>query len=426
MDGHAGAREADGPSSPRGHAATFSRVECWGWRPPVPPCLVLPGSAGASTSALFRSGRERKACLAPPPSVSPGPCPTRCPAGDRPAARDQEHRRGHDGEPFVRQHARHARPGRRLPLGPDGKPTVALPDGHGNLVHAFHMPSECQTNGVGQTGTPATAPTTTGPTRASWRPPRARPWATSSAVRHALHLGLARRFPIADRWFCSVMAQTDPNRRYLFAGTSLGLINDTFPGAPPQRNDLRQSSTSTGSPGRTTTPTPRRRGVRCLGGQAGHHRQVREDGRVLRGRRRRDPAPVLLSNRTTPSSRRRTPRTSSTATSIWPRWSTPSCTVRSGPSPADLDLRRWGGWYDHVRRRPPSLPTTFPPTSRRILPGASTGTASGSAGVVSPYARRDYVSHTVYDHTSVLKTVETKWNLPALTRRTPTPPMSWP
>jgi phospholipase C len=27
------------------------------------------------------------------------------------------------------------------------------------------------------------------------------------------------------------------------------------------------------------------------------------------------------------------------------------------------------------------------------------------------------VSHTVYDHTSVLALVETKWNLPALTRR---------
>jgi phospholipase C len=36
---------------------------------------------------------------------------------------------------------------------------------------------------------------------------------------------------------------------------------------------------------------------------------------------------------------------------------------------------------------------------------------------VSPYARPDFVSHTVYDHTSVLKTLETKWNLPALTRR---------
>jgi phospholipase C len=39
------------------------------------------------------------------------------------------------------------------------------------------------------------------------------------------------------------------------------------------------------------------------------------------------------------------------------------------------------------------------------------------AGVISPFSKRDFVSHTVYDHTSILKTVETKWNLPALTRR---------
>jgi phospholipase C len=37
--------------------------------------------------------------------------------------------------------------------------------------------------------------------------------------------------------------------------------------------------------------------------------------------------------------------------------------------------------------------------------------------VVSPYARPGYVSHVVHDHTSILKLVETKWNLPALTYR---------
>ena len=37
--------------------------------------------------------------------------------------------------------------------------------------------------------------------------------------------------------------------------------------------------------------------------------------------------------------------------------------------------------------------------------------------MVSPYSKKGFVSHTVYDHTSILKTVEEKWNLPALTRR---------
>ena len=39
------------------------------------------------------------------------------------------------------------------------------------------------------------------------------------------------------------------------------------------------------------------------------------------------------------------------------------------------------------------------------------------AVIVSPYARPDFVLHDVLDHTSVLKLIEQKWNLPPLTRR---------
>jgi phospholipase C len=39
------------------------------------------------------------------------------------------------------------------------------------------------------------------------------------------------------------------------------------------------------------------------------------------------------------------------------------------------------------------------------------------AVIVSPYARKDYVCDEVLDHTSVLKLVEQKWNLPPLTAR---------
>jgi phospholipase C len=39
------------------------------------------------------------------------------------------------------------------------------------------------------------------------------------------------------------------------------------------------------------------------------------------------------------------------------------------------------------------------------------------AVVVSAYARPQAVSNVVYDHTSVLATIESKWNLPALTYR---------
>ncbi len=37
--------------------------------------------------------------------------------------------------------------------------------------------------------------------------------------------------------------------------------------------------------------------------------------------------------------------------------------------------------------------------------------------VVSPFARPHYVSHRIYDHTSILRFIETRFDLPALTRR---------
>ena len=37
--------------------------------------------------------------------------------------------------------------------------------------------------------------------------------------------------------------------------------------------------------------------------------------------------------------------------------------------------------------------------------------------IVSPYSRPNFVSDTTFDHTSILKLVERKWNLPPLTHR---------
>jgi phospholipase C len=37
--------------------------------------------------------------------------------------------------------------------------------------------------------------------------------------------------------------------------------------------------------------------------------------------------------------------------------------------------------------------------------------------VVSPFAKKKFVSHVVHDHTSILRFIETRFDLPALTRR---------
>jgi phospholipase C len=62
----------------------------------------------------------------------------------------------------------------------------------------------------------------------------------------------------------------------------------------------------------------------------------------------------------------------------------------------------WGGWYDHVT--PPRVQGT---TLGFRVP----------ALLVSPYARRGYIDSTQLDHTSVLKFVESNWNLRPLNAR---------
>lgn len=62
----------------------------------------------------------------------------------------------------------------------------------------------------------------------------------------------------------------------------------------------------------------------------------------------------------------------------------------------------FGGWYDHVA----------PPVIDRWGPGGRVPLL-----VISPYARKGYVDSTFYDTTSLLKFIETRWNLDPLATR---------
>ena len=79
-----------------------------------------------------------------------------------------------------------------------------------------------------------------------------------------------------------------------------------------------------------------------------------------------------------------------------------------------------GGYYDHVPPPPALAPDAVPPV---VAPGQSPYDGFQRYGfrvpavVVSPYAFPNGVTHTLYDHTSILALVERKWNLPAMTFR---------
>ncbi len=79
-----------------------------------------------------------------------------------------------------------------------------------------------------------------------------------------------------------------------------------------------------------------------------------------------------------------------------------------------------GGLYDHVAPPPACPPDDIAPI---LAPGDQTKGGFDRLGVrvpmivVSPYTRPAFVSHVVHDHTSVLRFIETRFNLPALSAR---------
>lgn len=86
-----------------------------------------------------------------------------------------------------------------------------------------------------------------------------------------------------------------------------------------------------------------------------------------------------------------------------------------------------GGLYDHVRPHKTVSPDGIKPVD--LLPGDVCTGATGPncdfvytgyrvpITVISPYARKHYVNHSVADHTAILKLIETRFNLKPLTNR---------
>ena len=306
-------------------------------------------------------------------------------------------------------------------IGANGQPTAKNPDGHGNYVHAFHMPTECQTDGVGNDWKVAHEAFDGGTCQGFVTSTTAEAMGYFTSADLPFTCGMASTFPIADRYFCSAMAQTDPNRRYLISGTSLGLIDDSFPLVLPPNGVIFQQFNKHGITWKdyyTTLPTV---GVYLplLSDKSITSNVVKIDEFYSDAAAGRLPSFSLLEPDYDKSSEEN-PQDIQFGDQFMGKVVN---AVLSSPNWSKTMLiwtyDEHGGYYDHV---PP--PLAIPPDD--VPPALKPGDPPGGfnrygfrvpSGVVSPYAKKDFVSHTVYDHTSILKTVEEKWNLPALTRR---------
>jgi phospholipase C len=93
-----------------------------------------------------------------------------------------------------------------------------------------------------------------------------------------------------------------------------------------------------------------------------------------------------------------------------------------------LSFDEGGGFYDHVPPQPTVSPDGIAPQDLRAGDVCTTGGQSPICDfeytgfrvpliVISPFTRKNYVSHTVADYTAILKFIETRYNLPSLTAR---------
>jgi phospholipase C len=309
-------------------------------------------------------------------------------------------------------------------LGANGLPTAANTDASGKTVHAFHMPTTCQLQSQPSQSWNATHTQWDGGRNDGFVRSESGPVAMGywTGADLPFYYGLARTFPLADRWFSSCMAQTYPNRRFLMAGTALGWISDPVPSI---HDPL--------PPNGTVFDLLNAHGISWKN----YYSDLPQIAIFL---------PVFAANKANLA--KVDQYFTDAAAGTLPAFSLvdPNFTSGSEENPQDVQqgeafaakvinaalhgpawpktLLIWvydehGGYYDHVPPPPAVKPDDVPPMlTSTDTPGAYDRYGFRvPAAIVSPYARKNYVSHVVHDHTSVLKLVETKWNLPALTYR---------
>jgi phospholipase C len=265
---------------------------------------------------------------------------------------------------------------------------------------------------------------------------------------------LASKFTVANRWFCSMPGPTYPNRRFLLAGTAYGATvteTDTLLDPPPlhgtifdqlSQHNINWCNYFTDIPLTAVIPSIIVNHPRHLA----HIDKFFHDCQAgtLPAVSFVDPALGALSEIGSKLS-----SLPSLAKDILKIAGADFASAAPGETQEDPQDMYWGeawahrlvesvlqspswkstlliytydehgGYYDHV---PP--PRAIPPDS--IAPVLSAGDPPGAydmygprvpAVVVSPYSKPGGVSDLIYDHTSVLATIEAKWNLPALTLR---------
>jgi phospholipase C len=232
---------------------------------------------------------------------------------------------------------------------------------------------------------------------------------------------LARYFPIGQRYFCSTLAQTYPNRRFLFAGTASGTIStDSSTFSVPAANGTIFDRLDAHHidwaiyyqevPSLAIIPG-------ALNGRGAKSHNFNQFGAdVAAGRL---PQFTFIDPNYTTTSEENPQDVQVGEQFIAEVVQTLMRASTWRHTALFITYDEHGGYYDHVPPPRAIKPDSIPP---RVKPGDAAG-GYGRYGfrvpllVVSPWARPGYVSNVVQDHTSITAFIERKWNLPAMTFR---------
>ncbi len=240
------------------------------------------------------------------------------------------------------------------------------------------------------------------------------------------YYGIANQFAIADRYFASTLTQTFPNRFYLYAGTSFGHIRNDAPiprgsfyTQPTVFGELAAANVSwrlyvssfsvaqlfsdVHNHPNNVKPISQYY-TDAANGQLPQVSFVESDllGGVNQESDEHPPANVQVGQKLVHDVMQALVHSSNWAQSAM-----------------FFTYDEHGGFYDHV-----APPAAVKPDN--IAPMLQTGDTAGAfdrygirvpAIVISPYAKQHFVSHAVYDHTSILRFIETRFALPTLTNR---------
>jgi phospholipase C len=236
---------------------------------------------------------------------------------------------------------------------------------------------------------------------------------------------LASTFAISDRYFCSVLGPTYPNRMYLYGGTSFGIVTTDVnvlapPGVPNLFKTLSEKNIDWKEYKSQIAATLIFPDFATDQAQASHYVDISEFAKdaaagtlpavafvdpIFGGmpwveNDEHPPADIQLGEQFVHDQVQALMKS--------PEWKSSALFVT---------YDEHGGLYDHVSPPAACAPDDTPPRLNPELGGFDRLGFRVPLIVVSPYAKRHFVSHVVHSHTSLLRFIEAKFALPALTNR---------